>query len=120
MAKRLDVRLQFEMSLDDINEYNRLVDRDTAMLGKPSRNELPNVNLCPVCGNAFGFTDKFCCECGQRVKFNYNTGKKSADDESVGKVEEDAENAKYGEIRMLDDSIITFDNPEFDEFDKEK
>ena len=68
----IDVRL----SLDEVNEINELIDRNTAKAVKLHRyevkmsdgTEISPTELCPTCGEITGYTKgTFCAMCGQRL-----------------------------------------------------
>lgn len=70
--KKINPKMAVEMTLEDANYINELIERDKA---KPVREVYlktfdENIYECPVCGNALGELNvktPFCRECGQRL-----------------------------------------------------
>lgn len=69
--KALNPRMTIEMSLDDVNHINDLIERDQAKPIKEIYLKTFNENIyeCPVCGYALGelASTSFCRGCGQRL-----------------------------------------------------
>lgn len=65
--KKIKQGITIEMTLDEVMEFNAVVERDTEKDGVAHENV--EFNGCPSCGGIFMSEMKFCPFCGQRVRF---------------------------------------------------
>lgn len=65
--KKIKQSITIEMTLDEVMEFNAVVERDTEKDGVAHENV--RSNGCPSCGGIFMDYMKFCPFCGQRVRF---------------------------------------------------
>ena len=62
-------KIEVILSREDVDEINTLIDRDTMAKGIPAEVDRRYCNKCPKCGAFFNKWNKFCSDCGQRLKF---------------------------------------------------
>lgn len=65
--KKIKQSITIEMTLDEVTEFNALVERDTEKDGLA--HEEIDYNRCPSCNSMFMSGMSFCPFCGQRVRF---------------------------------------------------
>ena len=68
MLERLNVMINYQLTIEEAAELNRLIESRVPMKGIFSSE---TKNKCPLCGFSFFYTDKFCPTCGQRVEFTH-------------------------------------------------
>ena len=74
--KKIMTRIEVELTVEEIVEINKMIDRETPMDGlMDDMSSDYKWNKCPKCGRAFLNDDGcYCKECGQKIRFvDYST-----------------------------------------------
>lgn len=75
MMKKIMTRIEVELTVEEIVEINKMIDRETPMDGlMDDKSSDYRWNRCPKCNRAFLNDGIYCKDCGQKVRFvDYST-----------------------------------------------
>ena len=75
MMKKIMTRVEVELTVEEIVEINKMIDRETSMDGlMDDKSSDYRWNRCPKCDRAFLNDGIYCKDCGQKLRFiDYST-----------------------------------------------
>ena len=75
MMKKIMTRVEVELTVEEIVEINKMIDRETSMDGlMDDKSSDYSWNRCPKCDRAFLNDGIYCKDCGQKLRFiDYST-----------------------------------------------